>query len=57
MLLPKQDDIRKELDQKIPKLNIDNDNKEYILETIWNSAIYANKSELSRLLFLYYLMT
>ena len=51
-----QDNIKKERVENIPKLNTGDNNKEYKIETIWDSAIYIMKLELSQLPELYYLV-
>ena len=44
------------MDKKVKKLEFEADNsKEYKIETIWDSAFYANKAE-GYLLALYYLV-
>lgn len=43
--LPKHDITKKEQDEKIPKLHAGNNSKEYKIEAISNSAVYANKLE------------
>ena len=55
--LLEQNTIRKERIEKILELNAGNkDSKEYKVEVIWDSAVYANKSELCHLPGLYYLV-
>ena len=57
MSLLEQDTTRKErIDEKITKLEFKaGDGKEYELETIWKSAVYANKAK-NHLSGLYYLV-
>ena len=58
ILLLKQNTIRKNwVDKKISELDVSNkDSKEYKLEAIWDSTVYAKKSK-SHLSGLYYLVT
>ena len=58
MLLLEQNTIRKErVSKKVPELDAGNkDSEEYEIEAIWDSAVYANKSELDHLSGLYYLV-
>ena len=45
------------MSEKVPELNSsDEDSKEYEVEAIWDSAVYANKSESGHLPGLYYLV-
>ena len=57
--LLKQDTTRKErVSKKVPELDAsDKDSKEYEVEAIWYSVIYANKLESGHLPSLYYLVT
>ena len=57
MSLLKQNTIRKkQVDEKVNKLEFEAGNsKEYKVEAIWNSVVYANKAE-DYLLGLYYLV-
>ena len=46
MLLLEQDITKKEWVEKVPELDAgSNDSKEYKVEAIWDSAVYANKLE------------
>ena len=56
--LLKQDTTRKRrVSEEVPKLDAgDEDNKEYEVEVIWDSAVYANKVESGHLPGLYYLV-
>ena len=58
MSLLEQDTTKKRrVSKEVLELNASNkDRKEYKLETIWNSAVYANKLELGYLPSLYYLV-
>ena len=58
ILLLEQDTTKKGLVSKeIPELDAGNkDSKEYKVEIIWDSAVYANKLKLGHLLNLYYLV-
>ena len=56
MSLLEQDTTKKERVKKIPELDVGNDSKEYEVEAIWNSAVYAIESESGHLLGLYYLV-
>ena len=53
-----QDTTRKEqVSKEVPKLDAGNKNsKEYKVEAIWDSAVYANKLESGHLPGLYYLL-
>ena len=51
-----QDTTKKEWVKKVRELDAGDNSKEYKVEAIWNSAVYANKSELGHLLGLYYLV-
>ena len=55
--LLEQDITRKERVEKVPELDAGDDSEEYEVEAIWDSAIYANKSESGYLPGLYYLVT
>lgn len=59
MLMLEQDIIWKELiDKKIRQLDFDISNdKEYKVEVIWDSAVYAKKSKSDHLLRLYYIIS
>ena len=54
--LLEQDTIKKERVKKILELDAGNNSKEYEVEAIRDSAVYANKSESGHLLGLYYLV-
>ena len=55
--LLEQDTPKRELIEKIPKLDAgNNDNKEYKMGAIRDKAIYTNKSESGHLSGLYYLV-
>ena len=56
--LLEQDTTKKgRVSKEVPELDAGNkDSKEYKVEVIWNSAVYANKSESGHLLDLYYLV-
>ena len=57
MLLLEQDITRKERVEKISELDASHkDSEEYKVEAIWDSAVYANKSESGHLPGLYYLV-
>ena len=58
MLLLKQNIITKRrVNKKVPELDArDKNSKKYKVKTIWNGAVYANKSESGHLLDLYYLV-
>ena len=58
MLLPAQDTTKKgRVRKEVPELDAGNeDSKEYELETIWDSAVYANELESGHLLGFYYLV-
>ena len=58
VLLLEQDTTKKGgVSKKVPELDAGNKNsKEYKVETIWDSAVYANKSESGHLPGLYYLV-
>ena len=58
MSLLEQDTTRKgRVSEKVPELDASNkDSKGYKIETIWDSAIYATKSESGPLPGLYYLI-
>ena len=58
MSLLEQDTIRKGwVSKKVPELDAGNkDNEEYKVEAIWDSAVYANKSESDNLPGPYYLV-
>ena len=58
VLLLEQDITRKgRVNKEVPELDAgDEDSKEYEVEAIWNSAVYANKLELGHLPGLYYLI-
>ena len=56
MSLLEQDNTRKERVKKVPKLDAGVDSKEYKVEAIRNSAVYANKAESGHLPGLYYLV-
>ena len=55
--LLKQDNIRKKrIDKRVIELELEaGDSKEYKVEAIWDSAVYANKAK-GHLLDLYYLI-
>ena len=44
------------MDKNATKLDASDEGSEYEVKTIWNSAVYAKKSELGYLLELYYLV-
>ena len=52
-----QDTTKKERVEKVPELNAYDNTEEYKLETIRDSAVYANESKLGHLPGLYYLIT
>ena len=54
--LLKQDTTRKERVKKVSELDADNDSKEYEVEAIWDSAVYAMELESGHLPGLYYLI-
>ena len=56
--LQEQDTTRKEkVDKRVKELELEaGNNKEYKVEAIWNSAVYASKSESGQLPDLYYLV-
>ena len=54
--LLEQNNIKKERIEKVLELDAGDDSKEYKVEEIWNSAIYAMKSESGHLPKLYYLV-
>ena len=54
--LREQDTTKKEQVKKVLELDASNNSKEYELEAIWDSAVYANKSESGHLPGLYYLV-
>ena len=58
VLLLEQDNTKKgRVSKEVPELNVGNENsKKYKVEPIWDSALYANESELSHLPGLYYLV-
>ena len=57
MSLLEQNITKRERVEKMPELDASNNhNKEYKMETIWDSAVYANKLELGHLPGLYYLL-
>ena len=58
MSLLEQDITKKsQVSKKISKLDAsDKNSEEYKVEAIWNSAVYANKSESGHLPSLYYLV-
>ena len=58
MSLLEQDTTRKgRVSKEVPELNASNeDSKEYKIEAIWDSAVYANKSESGHLPGFYYLV-
>ena len=46
MLLLEQDITKRERVKRMPKWDAgNNDNKEYKVEALWNSAVYASKSK------------
>ena len=57
MSLLEQDTTRKGREFSVPKFELGNDNKEYKVEAIWDSAVYARKSESDHLSGLYYLVS
>ena len=58
MSLLEQDTIKKErVDEENAEKLDDGDKKEYEVEAIWDSAVYAKKSESGHLLGLYYLVS
>lgn len=58
MLLLKQNSTRKnQVDENATKLDIGNNkSREYKIKAIWDSIVYAKKSELDNILRLYYLV-
>ena len=58
MSLVEQDTTRKErVDKRAEELELETgDSKEYEVEAIWDSAVYASKSESGQLPYLYYLV-
>ena len=49
--------MKKQVSEEVPELDAGNkDSEEYKVEAIWDSAVYANKSELGHLPRLYYLV-
>ena len=56
MSLLEQHIIRKEQVKKVSELNTGKNSKKYKVETIWDSAVYANKLESGYLSGLYYLV-
>ena len=56
MSVLEQNTIKKEQIKKVPKLDTGNNSEEYKIEAIWDSAVYANKSESGHLPGLYYLV-
>ena len=57
MSLLKQNATRKKRVKKVLELDAGNkDSKKYKVETIWDSAVYANNSDSGYLLGLYYLV-
>ena len=56
MSLLEQNTRKKERVEKIAKLDAGDKSEEYKVETIWDSAVYANKSESGHLPSLYYLV-
>ena len=57
-LLEQNTTRKKRVSKKVPELDAGNkDSEEYKMEAIWNSAVYANKSESGHLSGLYYLVT
>ena len=56
-LLEQDTTKKKRVDKQITELDLEVGNsKEYEVEAIWNSAVYASKSESGQLLGLYYLV-
>ena len=58
MSLLEQDTTKKErVDKRVKELELEaRDSKEYEVEAIWDSTVYASKLELGQLLVLYYLV-
>ena len=56
ILLLEQNTIKRERVEKVPKLDAGNEIEEYKVEAIWDSTVYANKSESGHLPGLYYLV-
>ena len=54
--LLEQDSTKKERDDNAAELDANDDNGEYKVEAIWNSAVYARESESGHLPGLYYLV-
>ena len=54
--LLEQDTTRKERVEKVPELDAGDNSKEYKVEEIWDSAVYANELESSHLPDLYHLV-
>ena len=54
--LLEQDITKKERVEKVPKLDAGKKSEKYKVEAIWDSAVYANKSELGHLSGVYYLI-
>ena len=56
MSLLEQNTIKKERVKKVPELDIGDKSEKYKAETIWNSAVYAEKLESGHLRGFYYLV-
>ena len=56
LLLEPKTTSKRQVDRNAMELDIDNKDKEYKMEAIQNSAVYARESKLGYLLGLYYLM-
>ena len=54
--LLEQDTTRKERVEKVPELDAGNNSKEYKIEAIWDSAVYAMELESGHLPGFYYLV-
>ena len=57
MSLLEQDITKKGREFSVPEFEPSNDDKEYKVEAIWDSAVYAKESELGHLPGLYYLVS
>ena len=56
-LLEQNNTKEEQVSEKVPELDVGNKNsKEYKMEAIWDSVVYANKSEAGHLPGLYYLV-
>ena len=57
MSLLEEDIIEKEQVKKVPKVNTNDNSKEYKVKAIWNNIIYTKKLKSGQLAGLYYLIT